>query len=370
MAEVGRIGTVLWRLDYDIDAKPPASSAGGAFSARNWSTVPLATWLQLDADARAAELSTSEQIALVLHDHWDEIPCTIGGGSNYAGTHNEQRVGVDTKTEANAKHNPSRLKHRNPREQLCRPRGTGVTFYHCWTLLVSMDTEGERAVELHIPYPFGEEQVFRYAAMEDILELLTRNPFREFTVRQLREITDNGSKTTTRAVDLLQQLELISVDEGGRSRSVRLHRDHVTIPDEPLFAIPQDEFREPIREFTNRARTEVPSFSALAVFGSVARGEADRQSDIDIWILIDDEENLLAARRTAAELTVDLGEKQFGDTGSRYAFEVLVESVTSALDHARADDRIVDVLAEGIVIEDSDALEQVKDVVLSDVDAT
>jgi len=39
--------------------------------------------------------------------------------------------------------------------------------------------------------------------MEDMLELLVRNPFREFTVRQLREVTDNGSKTTTRAVDLL-----------------------------------------------------------------------------------------------------------------------------------------------------------------------
>jgi len=233
-----------------------------------------------------------------------------------------------------------------------------------------MDTKGEQNIELQIPYPFGEEQVFRYGAMEDILELLTRNPFREFTVRQLREITDNGSKTTTRAVDLLHQLELISVDEAGRSRSVRLNRDHVTIPDEPLFAIPQDEFREPIREFTNRARTEVPSFSALAVFGSVARGEADRQSDIDIWMLVDDDEKLLAARRTAAELAVDLGEKQFGDTGSRYTFEVLVESVTSALDHARADDRIDDVLAEGIVIEDSDALERVKDVVLGDVDAT
>ena len=56
-----------------------------------------------------------------------------------------------------------------------------------------------------MPSPFGEEQVFRYGMMEDVLKLLVRNPFREFTVRQLREITDNGSKTTTRAVDLLQQ---------------------------------------------------------------------------------------------------------------------------------------------------------------------
>lgn len=232
-----------------------------------------------------------------------------------------------------------------------------------------MDTVGEQAVELHVPFPFGEEQVFRYEAMEDVLELLIRNPFREFTVRQLREVTGNGSKTTTRAVDLLQQLDLVCVDESGRSRNVRLNRQRVTIPDEPVFALPQDEFREPVQTFVDRARGEVPSFSALVVFGSVARGEADRKSDIDVWILIDDDENLLQARRTATDIAVELGEKQFGEEGHRYEFEVLVESVESAVSHGEVDNGIDEVLAEGVVIEDSDALERVKDVVLGGTDA-
>jgi predicted nucleotidyltransferase len=206
--------------------------------------------------------------------------------------------------------------------------------------------------------------------MEDVLELLIRNPFREFAVRQLRDITDNGSKTTTRAVDLLQQLELVRVDESGRSKHVRLHRERVTIPDEPLFAVPQDEFREPVRAFVERARKEVPSFSALVVFGSVARGEADRRSDVDVWILVDDNEVLLQARRTATDIAVDLGERRFGEEGNRYEFEVLVESVASAVSRGEAEDRIDEVLAEGIVIEDSDALGRVKDVVLGDADAT
>jgi predicted nucleotidyltransferase len=232
-----------------------------------------------------------------------------------------------------------------------------------------MDTNSGQDVELYMSFPFGEEQVFRYEAMEDVLELLIRNPFRDFTVRQLRKITGNGSKTTTRAVDLLQQLELIRVDESGRSRSVRLNRERVTIPDEPLFALPQDEFREPVREFAERVRAEVPSFSALVVFGSVARGEADRQSDIDIWILVDDNDDLLQARRTATDIAVDLGEKRFGEAGERYEFEVLVESVESAISHGEADDGIDEVLAEGIVIKDSEALERVKDVVLGGTDA-
>ena len=232
-----------------------------------------------------------------------------------------------------------------------------------------MDTKRDRAVRLDVPFPFGKEQVFRYAAMEDVLELLIRNPFRTFNVRQLREVTDNGSKTTTRAVDLLQQLELVRIDESGRSRNVRLNSNRVTISDEPVFALPQDEFRDPVREFVDRARTEVPSFSALVVFGSVARGEADRKSDIDVWMLIDDTDDLLQARRTATGIAVDLGEKRFGEEGHRYEFEVLVESVESAVSYGEADDGIDEVLAEGVVIEDSEALERVKDVVLGDADA-
>ena len=231
-----------------------------------------------------------------------------------------------------------------------------------------MDIESDRSTELTLPFPFGEEQVFRYEAMEDVLELLIRNPFREFSVRQLREITDNGSKTTSRAVALLQQLALVRVDEGGRSKRVYLNRERVSIPDEPLFTLPQDEFREPVRAFAERVRTEVPSFSALVVFGSVARGEADRRSDIDVWILVDSDDDLLPARRTATDIAVDLGEQRFGDEGHRYEFQVLVESVASAVSHGAADDGIDEVLAEGVVIEDSDALERVKDVVLGDAE--
>ena len=232
-----------------------------------------------------------------------------------------------------------------------------------------MDTLSEQTV-LHVPFPFGEEQVFRYQAAEDILELVIRNPFKEFSVRQLRDITNNGSKTTTHGVNLLQQLGLVRIDESGRSREVRLNREQVSLPDEPLFALPQDEFREPVRAFVERARREVPAFSALIVFGSVARGEADRQSDIDTWILIDNEDKLLQARRVATGIAADLSDQRFGESSNRYEFEVLVESVESAVSHGKADDGIEEVLSEGIVIEDSEALTHVKEVVLGGADGT
>lgn len=235
-----------------------------------------------------------------------------------------------------------------------------------------MDTESESSITLEVPYPFGTEQVFRYEAMEDILELLLRNPFRKFTISQLRDITNNGSKTTTRAVDLLDQLDLVHIDKNGRTRNVRLNRTRSTIPNEPLFAIPQDEFRDPIRTFHKQARTEVPGYSALIVFGSVAHGSADRQSDIDIWLLITEHENLLAARRTATDIAANLSETRFGNNNNnqRYEFDVLVESVTSALSHENTDNGIDDILAEGVVIDESNALSSVKDVILGSTDAS
>ena len=113
----------------------------------------------------------------------------------------------------------------------------------------------------------------------------------------------------------------------------------------------------------------MPSWSALVVFGSVARGEADRRSDVDVWILVDNDDDLLQARRTATDIAVDLGEQRFGDEGNRYEFEVLVESVESAVSHGEAGDGIDEVLAEGVVIEDSEAVGRVKDVVLGGADA-
>jgi predicted nucleotidyltransferase len=104
------------------------------------------------------------------------------------------------------------------------------------------------------------------------------------------------------------------------------------------------------------------------VFGSVARGEADRRSDIDIWILVDSNDELLQARRAATDIGVTLGEQQFGDDGHRYEFEVLVESVESALSHGQESDGIDEVIAEGVVIENSSALERVKDAVLGGSD--
>jgi len=129
-----------------------------------------------------------------------------------------------------------------------------------------------------------------------------------------------------------------------------------------------------VRAFVERAPDAVPSFSALVLFGSVARGTADRQSDIDLWVLIEDTDELLAARREATSLADELSERRFadgstrksGDDGDRYEFEVLAESVESATNY---DEEILDILREGIVLVESRALTRVKDAMFDRTEA-
>ena len=238
------------------------------------------------------------------------------------------------------------------------------------SLIVYMNTDSVQSTSIHLPFPFGEERVFRYEALEDILQLLIRNPFRTFTVTQLRDLTNSGSKTTTNAVNLLEQLDLVVVQMEGRRKEVQLNRERVDIPDEPLFSVPQDEFRPPVRAFVEEAPEVISSFSALVLFGSVARGTADRKSDIDLWILVEDTDELLTARREATGLADELSERRFADgttrepgySGERYEFEVLVESVETASNY---DDEILEILREGIVLVESQALTRVKDAVFN-----
>lgn len=73
---------------------------------------PLIHYAAIPEHEREDALTTSQYIAVTIHENWDDIAWTLGGGSNYTGETGPQRRGVDTKTKANAKYNPSRLRHR------------------------------------------------------------------------------------------------------------------------------------------------------------------------------------------------------------------------------------------------------------------
>ncbi len=218
-------------------------------------------------------------------------------------------------------------------------------------------SDEKSGVFLSLPLP--NQQVFRYQAADDILELLYRNPHREFTVTQLRETTGHGGKSVDNAIKILESLELIQQRREGRQSLIQINQARIRKPDDPLLEIPQQGFRKPVREFLEEARErQGENLVAVILFGSVARGEADRASDIDIQVIV--EEDLLESRRDLQDVRQGIEEKKFG--GNRYEVQLLVESVESAESYG---EKLQEIFSEGIKLYSTEKFEDVREEVFS-----
>ena len=214
-----------------------------------------------------------------------------------------------------------------------------------------------------IDFPFPDDRIFRYQAMQDILHHLVNNPVEEFTQKELARITEADVSTVSRSVSLLEQLGTITVSDA-KPAKIALDDDHVTASD-PLFNIRQQEFRKPVRTFLDELTDGISSTDAIEelvgvlLFGSVARGEADRSSDIDLLVIVDGDGT--RARRLASKLGSDLEDRAFD--GDRYEFEVLVETVESAASHG---EKLREIFDEGIVLDRTERLSEVRATVYAD----
>ncbi|MEM4782500.1 MAG: nucleotidyltransferase domain-containing protein [Halalkalicoccus sp.] len=198
-----------------------------------------------------------------------------------------------------------------------------------------------------LPVPAPDPDLFRHTATDDLLRLLLDNPYEQFTIRELGRLTDNAAQSVKRAVDVLEANEIVVVDTEGNRRLVGINRTRVSKPDDPVLRIPQSDFHPPVRAALDRIREELEDVRGVLVFGSVARGHADRQSDVDLWVLADGR----AEQHRANELAKELGQQRFD--GDRYEFQILVETPESARSHGS---RLEEVFADAITLVDSDTL--------------
>lgn len=209
-----------------------------------------------------------------------------------------------------------------------------------------------------IPIPLPSETVFRYEAADDILQLLYRNPHRQYTITELRETTGHGGKSVDQALKILENLELIHRQKEGRKTLIQINQNNIKQPDDPLLSIPQEEFRTPVKAFLDQLDQTNVDVVGVILFGSVARGEADRASDIDIQIIV--ENDLLESRRSVQDIRQNIENRRFD--GSRYEFQVLVESVESAESYG---ERLQEIFSEGIKLRETNELEKVQKAVFS-----
>ncbi|WP_244877489.1 nucleotidyltransferase domain-containing protein [Haloferax prahovense] len=218
--------------------------------------------------------------------------------------------------------------------------------------------EQTAGMELTFPLPVPNNRLFRYAATGDVLTLLANNPHTRFSIRDIRRATDHSPSSVTDTVDLLAETDLVQITREGNKKLVQINRNRLTKPDDPILQIPQSEFHDPVRTLVDRLRSRIDNIAGILVFGSVARGEADRSSDIDCFVLVTEEKS--TAQRIAHEVARDLEEERFD--GDRYQFQVLAESVESA---TNIGDRLREIFTEGIVLHGTEDLQTAKQEVLT-----
>lgn len=220
--------------------------------------------------------------------------------------------------------------------------------------MVSQTNESGSGV--YVQFPLPDQRLFRNQATEDILLLFVRNPHREFTVTELRTITEHGGDTVQTAITVLDAADLVHVRQDGRRKLISANRDRFHNPDDPLLSIPQEEFRTPVKAFLSRIENTELDIVGVILFGSVARGDADRASDIDVQVIVD--HALTEARRELHDVRQEIEDQKFG--GERYELQLLVESVQSAKDHG---EKLQEIFSEGITLYATDELDRVSEVV-------
>jgi len=209
-----------------------------------------------------------------------------------------------------------------------------------------------------------ETDVFRLSAADEILDLLVDAHETEFSIPELVDATGAARSTVWRAVDLLDSLGVVRVRGTPQRNYVSIDPERLQ-KDDPILAIEQPEFHDPIRAFVERVRDafdesdDIDDLVGIVVFGSVARGEADRRSDIDLFVVVEGDRT--SARRRTTDVVSDLSEERFD--GDRFAFEPYAESVDSA---RRAGAKLHEIFEEGITVVGSERLQSIRKAAFSD----
>jgi|AntDeeMetagen134_2_1112570.scaffolds.fasta_scaffold02521_6 predicted nucleotidyltransferase len=212
-------------------------------------------------------------------------------------------------------------------------------------------------IAIGVPAPNAD--LYRYKATNPVLHFLVENPYAKQTIRELSRLTDYSHPAVKNAVDVLAANDIVHVEAEGNQKQISINRSRITKPDDSVLTIPQPEFHAPVREAVGQLRSTLDDVKGIIVFGSVARGTADRQSDIDLWVLVQEDRG--TNQRQANEIAKTVENERF--SGDRYEFQILVESARSALN---VGDRLTEILISGITIVDTQTLDRFKQEVLDD----
>lgn len=220
--------------------------------------------------------------------------------------------------------------------------------------------DNSTGISIRVPVPALDPELYSIGGTSEILTLLSRNRYEQFTQRTLTDNVEQSESTVRRAVDLLEENDLVRCEYDANRKLVEINRQRLSVPDDPILRIPQQEFREPARAAVENLQDDLDDVLAIVLYGSVARGDADRRSDVDLWVLVSDDR--AEHQREANAVTNDLEDRRFDD--ERYEFHVVVESTETVPSFT---DEVQQILESGITLQGSPTFEKVRNLIATEL---
>jgi len=184
----------------------------------------------------------------------------------------------------------------------------------------NMDSLG---ASISLSIPTSDPDLFKHKATSDVLLFLTNHRFIDFSLRALASQIGHSHQSVRRAVNVLSSNDLLIESPEGNQRLVQINRQRLSIPDDPILRIPQPEYHQPVKTAVTKLRDNISDVVGIILYGSIARGDADRRSDIDLWVLT--RSGRAESQREANAIARDLEDMVFD--GDRYAYDIDVEAV-------------------------------------------
>ncbi|WP_176548337.1 nucleotidyltransferase domain-containing protein [Natrinema sp. CBA1119] len=212
---------------------------------------------------------------------------------------------------------------------------------------------------ISLSIPPSDPELFKHKATSDVLLFLTNHRFSDFSLRELATQIGHSHQSVRRAVNVLSSNDLVTESPKSNQRLIQINRQRLSIPDDPILRIPQSEYHQPVKTAVTKLRENISDVVGIILYGSVARGDADRRSDIDLWVLA--RSGRAESQREANAIARDLEEMEFD--GDRYAYDIDVEAVQAI--PAYTDD-IREIIVSGIPVYKTSDFETVENLLLEE----
>ncbi|MEA1904564.1 MAG: nucleotidyltransferase domain-containing protein [Candidatus Hadarchaeota archaeon] len=147
-----------------------------------------------------------------------------------------------------------------------------------------------------------------------ILRTLFKYPTKEFNENELARVSKVGQKTVNRAMPKYASYGMVSVRTIGKANVYTLNREHLIVKQlQSLFRV-EKEAKSRLKRLLEGAFRADKALISIMLFGSIAKGEEEPTSDVDVFVLTRDKER---AKRKLEELRKKVMER-FGNALSEY----------------------------------------------------